>query len=807
MNRNHRPRRSHDFKRTVLAVSLLLCFNAPLCSGRPNHRLPVAGIFGIGGNKDAEQQSQRRPVPPQYWQQQSSIPPPPPGRTQGPPPGTSSDKGMQSRAEVGSGTIPGPPRLVRQTAIIPPPPPPPKMVLREEEVEEASVQNFTDAQKVTNSAAEKSDLPEEELQDIPHQQYEYEDNSYQLGPPPTQDWYPPPAANQDVWQQSQGYYDPGFLQNELDQSLARENNFMMQLDNLTAAVAVMEQREELHLRQLDVLTERIIDIETQAAEEHNKLAEYEANCTAYALTVESLNDDTEEWQRRCSELMERQANDTATITELRRAIKEKQSEAEEIAIAIENVRLAEKRREHYQKKGAAARKSMFSRLYSFFFGGQEEFEEMSREDAYDMAKSTLLRALQSERGSVHELEGVVASLQQNNSAISEMVESRDSIIDELNNRISVFEEDKVVLKAALRQLQKEIKEEAPKAQKLMDDLAAAESDSERLRNDINSLIQTHQEELNLLQQQISTKQKTISETESNMTAIGTYVDKLEDRLTSFAVTRRDMEAREKRCKEIEEAAVQTESEKKELEAKLETYSREQEELKKLLEELVNERASLQKDNRKLATDSEFRVAEQEQLQLKCTSLECEVQNLTESLEELRSRSGLLESELEATEQEKATLKEKVEQSITTNDELVNVQSHNAKLREELQATKGENQRLEGDLANVTQKVQELLETKNHESVKKEAVAPPPETARDVPLRNLRKQISKATGIHGVITPSTTMLKQGVQRQKLKLPTFAPIRKSPEKVDSPKPEGMARRPPNRPPPPPFQKKDD
>lgn len=91
-----------------------------------------------------------------------------------------------------------------------------------------------------------------------------------------------------------------------------------------------------------------------------------------------------------------------------------------------------------------------------------------------MAKSTLLRALQAERGNVHELEAAVMSLQQNNSAISEMVESRDSIIDELNNRIAVFEEDKVVLKAALRQLQKEIKDEAPRAQKLMDDLAKAE---------------------------------------------------------------------------------------------------------------------------------------------------------------------------------------------------------------------------------------------------------------------------------------------------------------------------------------------
>jgi len=431
-------------------------------------------------------------------------------------------------------------------------------------------------------------------------------------------------------------------------------------------------------------------------------------------------------------------------------------------------------------------------------------------DAYDMAKSTLLRALQSERGSVHELEGVVASLQQNNSAISEMVESRDSIIDELNNRISVFEEDKVVLKAALRQLQKEIKEEAPKAQKLMDDLAAAENDADRLKSDMNSLIQTHQDELIMLQQTISTKQKTISESESNLTAIGTYVDKLEDRLTSFAITRRDMEAREKRCKEIEEAAIQTESEKKELEAKLETYSKEQEELKKLLEELVNERANLQKDNRKLATDSEFRIAEQEQLQAKCTSLECEVKNLTESLDQLRSRSGILVSDLEAVEQENSALKEKVEQSITTNAELGDVQSQNARLLEELQSLRDENQRLEEDLANTTQKVHKLLVPKKQESGRKEAVVPLPPTVsngRNVPLRTLRKQLAKATGIHGAITPSTTMLKQGVSERKLKVPSFASVRKSPPEQGFPKPEGMPSRPQNRPPPPPLQKKDD
>ena len=69
----------------------------------------------------------------------------------------------------------------------------------------------------------------------------------------------------------------------------------------------------------------------------------------------------------------------------------------------------------------------------------------------------------------------ISAAQQNNSAIAEMVSSRDSLIDELNDRVAVFEEDKVVLKAALRQLQKEMKEEAPKTQKLVEDINEAQS--------------------------------------------------------------------------------------------------------------------------------------------------------------------------------------------------------------------------------------------------------------------------------------------------------------------------------------------
>jgi hypothetical protein len=51
-----------------------------------------------------------------------------------------------------------------------------------------------------------------------------------------------------------------------------------------------------------------------------------------------------------------------------------------------------------------------------------------------------------------------------------------------------------------------------------------------LRQEIESLIDTHQDEIGSLQNAISTKSSTIQQKESNLTVIGTYVDKLEERL-------------------------------------------------------------------------------------------------------------------------------------------------------------------------------------------------------------------------------------------------------------------------------------
>ena len=74
---------------------------------------------------------------------------------------------------------------------------------------------------------------------------------------------------------------------------------------------------------------------------------------------------------------------------------------------------------------------------------------------------------------MYELEATATSLQLNNTALSDVVESRDALVGELNDRVAVFEEDRVVLKAALRQLQREMSDEAPRHAKVAEDLEAA----------------------------------------------------------------------------------------------------------------------------------------------------------------------------------------------------------------------------------------------------------------------------------------------------------------------------------------------
>jgi hypothetical protein len=78
-------------------------------------------------------------------------------------------------------------------------------------------------------------------------------------------------------------------------------------------------------------------------------------------------------------------------------------------------------------------------------------------------------------------------------------------------------------------------DEAPRTQKLVDDLASAQKEVERIASRDRITHRTHQDEIGSLQNAISTKSSTIQQKESNLTVIGTYVDKLEERL-AIAVT-------------------------------------------------------------------------------------------------------------------------------------------------------------------------------------------------------------------------------------------------------------------------------
>lgn len=264
------------------------------------------------------------------------------------------------------------------------------------------------------------------------------------------------------------------LQSELEALTAREAELLYQVSNLTASRDTAQDAASGRLHTIDVLTERISETEARAASESNAALELRANCTKLAKTVQQLQEEASAREERCAILEEQKACDDNLVKELRNEIRKKQSELEDLACAIEEDRVdAERERYLEEIRQRRKKRGFFGAIFGALFGkGYDEEEERAK--AQELARSTLIHALQVERSNVDELEASLLILQQNNSAISDMVESRDHLINELNDRVSVFEEDKIVLKAALRQLQKEMKEEAPKTQKVISDLKRAQ---------------------------------------------------------------------------------------------------------------------------------------------------------------------------------------------------------------------------------------------------------------------------------------------------------------------------------------------
>ena len=513
-------------------------------------------------------------------------------------------------------------------------------------------------------------------------------------PPPFDSAYYPPSLPSSL--PDEYYYynqkDPNhhhmlfWLQQQLDDSLQRQHEWQHRAHNVTRALATLQQRNELHLRQVEVLTERVMAVEATAAAEHLHYLEALANGTALAQHVVVLKKEVEEWQQKCHDYLRAKEE---LETELHRVKKEWRSsllQTEDLAALIERHRLRAElrhddgdddeeeeeeednnydednndndednnnkaRRRRRRRRTIKHRKKKKRGFWAWLFGWGDDDNEVNRhnqddlQDVYEQARATLLQALQTERNNVHELEGIVTSLQENNSAISEQVQSRDVIIDELNDRIAVFEEDKLVLKAALRQLQKEMKEEAPKTQQLHQKLEAAQKMIARLQTNIKDLIAQHQSEIKGLQEVVRLKQETIKTTESNLTMIATYVDRLENRLADFAVKRRDIDLREKKCAEMEQTAANMTKLRDALQKQIETYEAERAELKSLLQEMAEERNKFKAQQMKLVHESTELKQNKTKLENSLTSLQQDYHSLQAANMELQAKAKALETQV------------------------------------------------------------------------------------------------------------------------------------------------------------------
>jgi chromosome segregation ATPase len=352
------------------------------------------------------------------------------------------------------------------------------------------------------------------------------------------------------------------------------------------------------------------------------------------------------------------------MSDLKKQVKVVSRKAEDLASMIERHRLtAEKER----SPAVPTKKRGF---FAWFFGwSSDDSEDDNLEEVHYAGRSTLLEALQRERNNVEELETAVASLQQNNSAIAEQVHSRDLIISELNDRVAVFEEDKVVLKAALRQLRKEMNEDAPMTDKLVKDLKDARKEADRLNQEIESIIATHQQEIAELQQTINKKEETIQETESNLTMIGKYVDRLEERLGDFAVARRDVTDREQEHLKAEQVASESLQENESLRARVDELEKEHDELKQLFEELIYARTNLKNECNRLQKERDAVRMSKDRLKQNLDALSEQLQGLRQDNEYWQTRAQQAERELSATVSTSAQLKSQSAESDSNTEAL------------------------------------------------------------------------------------------------------------------------------------------
>ena len=82
-------------------------------------------------------------------------------------------------------------------------------------------------------------------------------------------------------------------------------------------------------------------------------------------------------------------------------------------------------------------------------------------DTCDLSQLALLLALRSKRESFFDLEAMTKFLQLSNMSLSDVLDIRDALVGEINYRVAVLKDARVVVRAALRHIHKEMRDEPP----------------------------------------------------------------------------------------------------------------------------------------------------------------------------------------------------------------------------------------------------------------------------------------------------------------------------------------------------------
>ena len=136
--------------------------------------------------------------------------------------------------------------------------------------------------------------------------------------------------------------------------------------------------------------------------------------------------------------------------------------------------------------------------------------------------------------------------------------------------------------------------------------------------------------------------------QTNLSTIGTYVDKLEERLADFTVAKRDIEKREAASRASEDRMQKAEIAKQELLGRVAELEEDQKTLLQTLAELVEERSSQQNYTQTLVDERNEIIDTLESMRKTYANLDEESRKFRSANDQWAVRSEELERQLNAT---------------------------------------------------------------------------------------------------------------------------------------------------------------